>query len=405
MDDPTRHSFWLAGRRGAKTTGFREDLLLSTRNWPVETDIFYIGPTNQQAMELIWDQLTERLEQLRWKHRPLISRQRIDFSHRRKIYVIGAEKIGRVRGHKSWRVYLDELAYFNTPLDTVWKAVRPTLTDVKGRCKAGTTPDGKGSEAYDFYMAAKRKSNWSVHQWVTMDNPGIPKSELEEAMQDMDPVSFRQEYLATWETFGNLAYYTFDENEHLKPCSQFDYDYPVWLTLDFNVNPTSLLMAQEVRGHHFLRKEYSEPNSSTENTVESFCKDFQEDKRNMKIKITGDATGKARKSNTGESDYHYVEEMLTAYGYNYEMDVPKSNPPIVDRVKHTNAYFKNARKQSRVTIDPHCVDTIRDFSSQQLAGRHPSDKNNLGHKADAWGYYVHNDYENKLIAPNRQIQL
>ena len=58
-----------------------------------------------------------------------------------------------------------------------------------------------------------------------------------------------------------------------------------------------------------------------------------------------------------------------------------------------------------IEIDPKCKALIRDMSSQELKGRHPSDKNNLGHKADALGYDIF--YEHKLgrRRPSRTLEL
>jgi len=145
--DETRHKYILAGRRGGKTTGMREDILQNILHTPHGGEIYYIGPTNMQAIELIWDELEMRMEQMRWKFQARISKQRFEFSNMRKIYIIGAEKIRRIRGHKVYRAYLDELAYYETPLAEVWRAVRPALTDLQGRALCATTPDGKGTLA------------------------------------------------------------------------------------------------------------------------------------------------------------------------------------------------------------------------------------------------------------------
>ncbi len=405
LNDRSRFSYWLAGRRGGKTTGFREYLLEAIPTAPKGAEIYYIGPTNQHAMELMWEPLEERINELGWKYRPRISRQRFEFSNGRKIYIIGGEKIQRVRGKKILRFVIDELAYFRTPIETIWRALRPALSDLKGDGRVGTTPDGKGTEAYEFWMECLKAQDWSTHQWVSIDNPFFPKDEIEKARNDLDEISFNQEYMATWETFGSVAYYSFDENLHIKKQPAIDDKAPVILSFDFNVNPTTLLIAQKdrLKDRNLLRfkKEYSQRHSSTESTVTTFCEDFKDKAKVWDVRIRGDASGDNRSSNTGKSDYFYIEELLKKYGFKYKREVWSANPPIVDRVKHANSWLKNANGQHRVEIDPSCKDLIKDLSTQQLDGRIPSDKNNLGHKADAFGYCIFWEHKNEQAPKHR----
>lgn len=393
LKDSARYSYWLAGRRGGKTLGFREYLLESMPQAPKGSETYYIGPTNQHAMELMWEPMEERLLELGWRFKARVSRQRFELSNGRKIYIIGGEKIARVRGKKIRRFAIDELAYFKTPIKKIWQALRPALSDLRGDGRVGTTPDGKGTEAYQFWMDCLASDEWTTHQWVTLDNPYIPQDEIESAMRDMDPISFRQEYMATWETFGELAYYCFDEGLHIKKQPPINDLLPVILNFDFNVNPTTLLISQmdkfDKRPMLRWKKEYSQRNSSTESTLISFCEDYKDKANVWHLNIRGDAAGNNRSSNTGRSDYYYVEEILKKYGFNYKKQIRSSNPPIIDRVKHANSWLKNVYGQHRIEIDPSCKELIRDLSSQGLDGRIPSDKNNLGHKADAFGYGVY----------------
>lgn len=388
LGDPSRFKFLLTGRRGGKTIGIVEDGLKSIAACPDNGEIFYIGPTNQIAKEIVWEAFEDRLDELGWDFKPRPSKSRFEFSRKRKLYVIGAEKIRRIRGHKVFKVYLDEVAFYSTSLKKVWRAVRPALSDLRGGAIVATTPDGKNSEAYDFYKGILQKKNWKYFYWTTADNPFISRDEIEEARQELDEKSFLQEYFATWESYEGLAYFAFNENRHLKPCREFVKDVPWFLTLDFNVNPTTLLVGQRIDGMVKFRREYSQKNSSTLQTMKTFCEEWKHLKETIFLEIHGDAAGHGRNSATGWSDYHYVQEVLREYGFQFKLFIPGVNPAIVDRVAHVNAWLTNAKGDSRVEIDPSCIDLSRDLSSQELAGRHPSDKNNLGHKADAMGYYI-----------------
>jgi len=394
FNDPSRHRYLNCGRRGGKTFILVEELLRSIDQAPYRNEVVYIGPTNSHAKEVIWEPIEDALDALGWRYKAQVSKQRFELMGKRKIYIIGAEKISRVRGRPLHFAALDELAYFNSDLDDVWRAVRPALSDTKGRSIVATTPDGKGSQAYEWFIKAQTDPQWSLHTWHTLDNPWIDPDEIEDAKRELDEKSFRQEYLATWESFEGLAYYNFDEETHVRKQPDINYSKAIHMSFDFNVNPTTLLLSQRYGDTLRYKQEYSLKHSSTEATVHQFCNDFKNKAEYIKIKIRGDASGKSRSSTTGKSDYHYVEEILKSHGFNYVIEILPKNPPIVDRLKHVNGWLKPVAGNHRIEIDPSCKDLIRDLSSQELNGRHPSDKNNLGHKADALGYDVY--YEHKI---------
>lgn len=404
--DPARFKFLLAGRRGGKSELIIEDISRSASIMPPKSKLFYIGPTNQMAMEIIWERLEERFYKNKWKFRDLKSSQRFEFSHGRSVQVIGAEKIRRVRGQKLFKAYLDEVAFFDSDLFNVWRAVRPALSDLTGKAILATTPNGKGTQAYDFYLSIINSPDWAFHHWRTLDNPAISEEEVEAAKRELDEKSFKQEYEASWESYEGLAYYAFNENIHIKKQPAITDQLPLILHFDFNVNPTTLVLAQRYPDMYRFKKEYSFKNSSTIATVKAFTEEFYPLKDRLQLKIRGDSSGYSRASTTGFADYHYIKEQLASAGFNFQMEVPGANPPIVDRVQHMNSYLMPVGGEHKVEFDPSMADTIRDFSSQVLEGRFPSDKNNLGHKADAVSYGVYWDWlHTRPVARSSMIQL
>lgn len=387
--DPSRFKFILAGRRGGKTFLIKHDILETMRRCPPYGEIWYIGPNNQQSKELMWSALDEAAYEQGWHYKPMVSKSRFEFSRSRMVYIVGAEKISRIRGHAVYKAYLDELAFFQTDLNEVWKAVRPTLTDFGGQAWACTTPNGKGTSAHEFYLASLAKKNWKYFHWRTIDNPWIDPKEIDEAKTELDEKGFAQEYLAEWQSYEGLAYYNFSENTHIETAPDIDIALPLHLCFDFNVNPTTLLLSQKHGDKLFYKKEYSFKNSSTEDTIQAFCDDFELQRPYLNIKIRGDASGSSRSANTGKSDYYYIEQILNHRGFNFQKEVRPANPPIIDRVKILNGWLKPVVGSPKLAVDPSCRELIKDLSSQELNGRTPSDANNMGHKADACGYDVY----------------
>jgi len=222
----------------------------------------------------------------------------------------------------------------------------------------------------------------------------VSRIEIEAAKRELDEKSFLQEYEAEWVSQGSMCYYNFDEKIHVEKQPPFDFSLPIHFVMDFNIVPCSLLISQFESGKMRYKKEYSFANVSTEQVTEMFCEDFKSQKANINIVIRGDASGRNRTSQTGRSDYDYICEILTSYGFRWEKQVLSHNPPIVDRIRKATSWLMNFNKVPRISIDPCCKALIKDLSSQETNGRVPSDKGNLGHKADACGYAVF--YEDRL---------
>jgi len=394
--DKSRFKFLLTARRGGKTYLIKEDICREIPKMPPYAEIAYTGPTLMQAREIIWDVLEERFYNLGWSYKSFPSKNRFEFSRGRKCYVLGAEKISRLRGHKLWKAYLDEVAFFGSSLKDCWRVIRPTLADYQGGAILSTTPNGTMTDCHDFYLEILDKPEWSVHTWHTQDNPWIPREEIEAAKREMDEKSFAQEYLATWTSFEGLAYFSFSEELNVIDAMPFDFSEPIIFCSDFNCSPSSLLLAQWQNGKMYFKKEYRFMNSSTEETIMAFCDDFQKHAANVNILIRGDAAGKSRNSATGRSDYSYMEEILTSRGFRFQKQVLSHNPPIVDRVKTMNAYLKNFLGESKIKICKCCKEFIKDLSSQILTGRKPYEgKDGLsGHLNDAAGYAIY--YQDRL---------
>ena len=57
-------------------------------------------------------------------------------------------------------------------------------------------------------------------------------------MNDLDERTFRQEYLASFETYSGVVYYNFDRQDNVKE-SKYDKDAVIHIGLDFNIDPMS----------------------------------------------------------------------------------------------------------------------------------------------------------------------
>jgi len=159
-------------------------------------DVFYIGPTFQQAKDIMWGMLKD------------LGRDLILAAHEntavltlingRKIYLKGSDRPDTLRGVGLAYVVLDEYASMKP---VVWEQIiRPTLADVKGGALFIGTPAGK-NHFYDLYTEGIENENWDAFQFNSIDNPFIPADEVEAAQDSMSSMAFRQEFEASFETF------------------------------------------------------------------------------------------------------------------------------------------------------------------------------------------------------------
>ena len=159
-------------------------------------DVFYIGPTFQQAKDIMWAMLKELGDEL------IVAAHEntavLTLVNGRKIYLKGSDRPDTLRGVGLAYVVLDEYASMKP---NVWEQIiRPTLADVRGGALFIGTPAGK-NHFYDIYVDALELDDWEAFQFNSTDNPFIPEDEIEAARSTMSSMSFRQEFEASFETF------------------------------------------------------------------------------------------------------------------------------------------------------------------------------------------------------------
>lgn len=186
-----------AGRRFGKSRLAAWILLIKALQ-SESKDVFYIGPTFQQAKDIMWSMLKELGQDV--IQDAYENTARLTLVNGRKIYLKGSDRPDSLRGVGLAYVVLDEYASMKP---NVWEQIiRPTLADVKGGAMFIGTPAGK-NHFYDLYTEALKDEDeeWQAFSFNSTDNPYIPEDEIEAARNSMSSMSFRQEFEASFETF------------------------------------------------------------------------------------------------------------------------------------------------------------------------------------------------------------
>jgi len=165
-----------------------------------DKDVFYIGPTFQQAKDIMWNMLKELLQDTELIEQTHENTATMTLVNGRKISLKGSDRPDTLRGVGLAYVVLDEYASMKVE---VWEQIiRPTLADVKGGALFIGTPAGK-NHFYEIWKEADDDKNedWEAFQYNSTDNPILDPEEIQVARETMSTQAFRQEFEASFVSF------------------------------------------------------------------------------------------------------------------------------------------------------------------------------------------------------------
>lgn len=153
--------------------------------------IWWVAKDYSAASDVIWPDL-KRATQHAWQAKSEVDRT-IYLPGGGSISVRSADKEDSLRGPGLDGIVLDEAAFAKK---RVWTEIlRPMLSDKHGWGLLIGTPDGF-NWFEELFRAAGADDNWQRWQRPTSDNPLVSLAELDQALADVGPHSFAQEYLA-----------------------------------------------------------------------------------------------------------------------------------------------------------------------------------------------------------------
>lgn len=177
------------------------------------------------------------------------------------------------------------------------------------------------------------------------------------------------------------AYYEFNRDKHVKDCRK--HNGSVLCGLDFNVDPMTSVIGQQVNGIFYIFDEVFLNNSDT------FKMSHELRERGYSgAMVFPDSTGANRKT-SGISDH----EILKRDGFSIQAT---RNPLVIDRVNNVNRLLK----EERLIISPNCRKLISDLEKVSWKDGDLDQKSDkmLTHISDALGYLL---WKLDPIRPNR----
>lgn len=381
--DPSRFKVMVTGRRFGKTQELKAEMMKEafTKKGSV---IWYVAPTYKQAKRLMWQELKHSIPRHFIKKKSEVDLI-IELKNGSTISLFGVDKPDGLRGSGVNLLCMDEYQDFKP--DIFEFVLYPTLTDRRGRVVVAGTPKSYNL-LYDLYMRGFdpewRKDGWKSWQFVTADNPFIPPDEIDAARRNLDPKSFNQEYLASFETMQGKVYYAFDRRLHASRFLPFNPDLPIWIGQDFNIDPmSSVIMQPQKNGELWIVDELFIKNCSTHELAEALEEKFFRSELKRKIEIYPDPAGASRGHTRGESDLDILRQM----GFR-KLFYRRKHSLVADRINSVNRLFLTASGDTRMYISNNCKNLIQSLEQTiyKEGTREVNKKLGTEHMADALGY-------------------
>jgi PBSX family phage terminase large subunit len=226
----------------------------------------------------------------------------------------------------------------------------------------------------------------------TEENIYIPKEYVQSLYQNYDEQLVKQYINGEFVLLDKgQVYYAFNRLDNLNEDG-YNPNYPIMLSVDFNVNPMSWAVIQQKGQIIQVIDEIVLKNSNTEYASLEYRRRYP----NAETYIYGDYSGTQKHTSSMTTDYKIMQDIIKPIDIRI-----KPNPLVINRINAVNAKLKNAKGERFLFINKNCKHLIRDLEQVIYKdGKREIDKSNLdlSHISDALGYYV--EYEFGLKGKN-----
>ena len=378
-NDQHRFRVVVAGRRFGKTHLAIRELAFHARE--PHKEVWYVAPSYKMAKNIVWRKLKNRLQDLNWLKKHNETELTIILKNGSTISLKGADNYDSLRGVGLDFIVLDEFADIDQ--EAWYETLRPTLSDKQGKALFIGTPKGIGNWSYDLYQNSLDDSDsWSSHQYTTIDGGQVPESEIAQAQRDLDERTFRQEYLATFETYAGRIYYAFDRAKNVIDGDPTDADVTtIYIGMDFNIDPMSAVIAIRNKDDLCIIDEIRMFSSNTQEAVAEIKSRYPK----SKVWLYPDPAARQRKTSAGGAT-----DITILQNAGFIVKAPNSHTAIRDRINAVNSRLCDSTGQRHLFITKNCKYTIEGIERQvyKPGTTQPDKDSGYDHMNDAVGYMV-----------------
>lgn len=368
----------ITGRRFGKTFLALNELAKFSR-YP-RKKVWYIAPTYRMCKDIMLSPLVEKMTKHKWISKVNYSDLTITLKNNSLIQLRSSENFNALRGVGLDFICIDE---FSDVDERAWfEVLRPTLSD---KSKEGSalflgTPRGYGNWSYNLFTKQETDKNWKSFKFTTLEGGQVSANEIEQAKQDLDERTFKQEYLSDFVNYSGAIYYNFNREENV--IDQYTpTNNSIHIGIDFNLDPMSAVVSEVKQDNLYVYDEIVIYSSNTDELVEEINNRYS----GKHIFVYPDPASKQRKTSAGgRTDL----SILKNAGYNVR--VRNAHPLVRDRINSVNTKLKNAKGVRTLFIANNCKNVIKSIERQiyKEGTSLPDKENNYDHMNDALGYLV-----------------
>ena len=378
---PNRFRVLITGRRFGKTHLAMYELLRFASRKP-NSKIFYVAPTYRMAKEIMWKQLKKKVTEHKWIKYANETELSLTLRNGSQISLKGADKSpDNLRGVGLDFLLLDE--YADIPFEAWSEVLRPTISDrhVTGNVLFVGTPRGFGNWSYEIYQKGLGSDpEWKSFKFTTLDGGQVDQDEIDQAMKDLDERTFRQEYMASFETYSGVVYYNFSRDENVRKCT-YDKDAIIHVGLDFNIDPMSACLFHIKNGIIEVFDEIVIYSSNTDEFIDELLSRYNKNK----IIIYPDPASRQRKTSAaGRTDLTILQNA------GFIVKCKSTHALVRDRINSVNSKLKSFDGKRSIYIDASCKTLINSLMKQiyKEGTTQPEKNNGYDHMTDALGYAI-----------------
>jgi len=281
------------------------------------------------------------------------------------IYTISMEKYDLLRGIEAGWAWSDECAFYK---EEAFNVLIGRIRDPRGTCqwKGTTTPNGL-NWVYEMFVENPKPGTHVVRARTKENVANLGANYLKTLMSQYDSKLAQQELDGQFVNLNSgSVYHAFDRFKHTRKFEE-NFNVPLFVGLDFNVNPLCGVYVYIVKGVIYVVDELYLEHSNTAEASKEILKRFPF----REIKVVADQSGATRSTKASVTDH----EILRRRG----LDVLKfSNPEIRDRYNNINRLLEHGK----LVISPRCKKLIADLEKLTFDNKDPM----LSHISDALGY-------------------
>jgi len=348
--------------------------------------IWYCAPTFKMAREICWLPLKKALSDFRWIDD--VNETNLTIRIRKSNSIIslkGCENFDYLRGTGINFLVLDEFA--DIP-ELAWTEVlRASIADTLGNVLFTGSSRGYGNWSYRLFAKGRQDKEWESFQFTTLEGGRVTKKEIEQAKDDLDIRTFRQEFEASFETYAGAVYYNFHTIDNVVD-KQIDWKKPLHIGMDFNVDPMSCAVAQ-IHQERITKRDklyFVDEIVIYSSNTEEMCQEIKDRYgTRVPIFIYPDPACRQRKTSAGgKTDLSILQNA------GFKVKVRHKHTPIRDRVNVVNARLKSASGERDIFISKSCKIMLKGLQQQiyKIGTNIPDKESGYDHMNDAIGYLV-----------------